>query len=305
MSILTSGLRALKGETETPNLAPRPTSLDETGLNDAFVAELIVKHLYEAGVLSLLALVDRIKLPGNLLEEQLAFLRREARVEIRGGTQAGQRYALTDRGRNMALDALMRSGYVGPAPVPLEHYEQLSRAQTVHANVTTRQSMNEAFDGVVLRQSLLDQLGAAMNSARAIFIYGPAGTGKTYITQRLARLLSDTILVPHAISIGEMVVEMFDPVLHKRVDDDQAATSSLALDSGHDPRYVRCERPVAIARNIPRSCSVTRHFALAPESPALVSSSGVPDHRERGQACATRPTRAHALLPCPHAAPGR
>ncbi|MDH3768012.1 MAG: hypothetical protein OES99_06120, partial [Gammaproteobacteria bacterium] len=42
-------------------LAPRPTSIEETGLTDAFIAELIVKHLYEGGVLSMPDLAGRIK----------------------------------------------------------------------------------------------------------------------------------------------------------------------------------------------------------------------------------------------------
>lgn len=226
-------------------LASRPATLAQTGLSDSFVAELIIKHLYEAGVADLGTLTDRIRLPATLLEQRLDFLRAEARVEIRAGQGAGHRYALTDRGRVMALDVFMRSGYVGPAPVPLEQYERVARAQTVHGNVTTRERMKDAFAGVVLKPGLLDQLGAAMNSGRAIFIYGPAGTGKTYITQRLARLLSDTILVPFAISIGETVVEMFDPVLHKVVEGGDAP--GLSLDRGYDARFAMCSRPVAIA----------------------------------------------------------
>lgn len=228
-------------------IAPRPTSLAECGLTDAFVAELIVKHLYEAGVADLRTLAARIRLPGTLLEERLDFLRREARVEIRAATTADRRYALTDGGRVMALDALMRSGYVGPAPVPLEQYLAVSRAQTVHANATTDARMRRVFDNVVLEPGLLDKLGAAMNSGRAIFIYGPAGTGKTYITQRLAGLLSDTILIPYAVAVDEIVVEMFDPVLHKIAKPQPDGIEALTLSSGHDPRYACCARPVAVA----------------------------------------------------------
>ncbi len=34
---------------------------------------------------------------------------------------------------------------------------------------------------------LRDRLGAALNSGRALFLYGPAGTGKTLIANRLQR----------------------------------------------------------------------------------------------------------------------
>ena len=83
-----------------------------------------------------------------------------------------------------------------------------------------------------------------MNSGRAVFIYGPAGTGKTYVTHRLARLFRDVVLIPHAIAVDETIVQVFDPLLHKavRVGDRQ----NIMLQHGHDARYVACERPVIV-----------------------------------------------------------
>ena len=105
--------------------------------------------------------------------------------------------------------------------------------------------MRGAFEDVVLDGKLLDQLGPALNSGRAIFLYGPAGTGKTYISQRLCRLFYNPTLIPHAIAIGDAVVQLFDPLVHKQmwqmpVDD------GLTLERGHDPRFIICERPVVI-----------------------------------------------------------
>jgi len=39
--------------------------------------------------------------------------------------------------------------------------------------------MNRAFHDIVIDQELVDRLGASMNSGRAIFLYGAAGTGKS------------------------------------------------------------------------------------------------------------------------------
>src|SRR3546814_5737902 len=61
----------------------------------------------------------------------------------------------------------------------------------------------------------LDQLGVALNSGRAIMLYGPAGTGKTYISARLARLFSEAIWVPYAIAVNDAVVEIYDPQIHR------------------------------------------------------------------------------------------
>jgi predicted ATPase with chaperone activity len=240
-------------------LAPRPVNLDQTGLSEPFVADLIGKHLLDGGVLSLLDLSYRLALSGPIVERVLNFMRKEARIEIRGSSSQGNtstsgignntsgdlRYALTDLGRNAAHDAMTRGGYIGPAPVPLDKYVEVANAQTVHGQRVSHDALTEAFAGTIIRQDLLDRIGPAMNSGRAVFIYGPAGTGKTYITQKLIRLFPDETLIPYAIAVNEIVIEMFDPVLHKQTDPDNGG-SNLLLEQGHDPRFVNCKRPVII-----------------------------------------------------------
>ena len=115
-------------------LAPRPQSLEATGLNERFLADLLAKHLHIAGTLTLAELSNRVALSGPIVEQVLNFMRREARVEIKPRAQGRGTlpYALTEHGRNTALDAFMRSGYLGPAPVPLNHYVKIANAQSVH-----------------------------------------------------------------------------------------------------------------------------------------------------------------------------
>jgi hypothetical protein len=229
-------------------LAPRPRTLADTGLSVTFVADLVAKHFLEAGTLTLPELASRLALSGRVLETVLSFLRSEAKIQLLGNPEGNGafRFALTDRGRVAATDARMRDAYTGPAPVPLKDYTAVVRAQTVHDRAVTRDAMHAAFDDLVLGKGILDQLGPALNSGRAIFIYGPAGTGKTFITQRLARLFYSDVLVPHAIAINEATIAVFDPLLH-RVIKPAAQSSELLLEDGHDPRYARCERPVLIS----------------------------------------------------------
>jgi hypothetical protein len=226
-------------------LSPRPRVLQETGLSELFIADLLAKHLQAGGVLTLVELVRRVALAGPILEKILAFMKREGLIEIRSQVEknAGLRYALTDKGRSAALEASMRSGYVGPAPVPLADYARVVRAKSVHKRNVTRADVEQLFDGIVIKEDLVDQLGQSMNSGRSIFIYGPAGTGKTFISQRLAQLFHDLTLIPYAILVDKTVVTIFDPMLHKavRIEDESKA---LMLEHGHDPRFVSCERPV-------------------------------------------------------------
>lgn len=227
-------------------IAPRPRQVAETGLSTAFLADLVAKHLYWGGVLDQQQLVERTALAWPVVESLLTFLRTAACVEVRGGQEGSPllRYALTERGRNQALDALLKSGYVGPAPVPTDLYSRVVREQSVHGAAITRQTLSAAFDGVVIRASVLDQLGPAMHSGRPIFIYGPPGTGKSYIGQKLAALLGGPVLIPYAVAVGDYVVQFFDPALHHPVDG--AGQPGLMLEEGYDPRFVLCQRPAVI-----------------------------------------------------------
>jgi predicted ATPase with chaperone activity len=228
-------------------LAPRPKRLEETGLSMTFVSDLIAKHILDRGTLSLAELARGLMLAGAILETVLEFMRREALIEVRPNRaeHPGLHYALTDRGRCAALDAMLRNGYVGPAPVPLKHYASIARAQSVHKQTITRDKMNRVFDDIVLDESLLTRIGPSLNSGRAIFLYGPAGTGKTFISQRLTRLFSDPTLIPYAIAVDENVVQMFDPLVHKVIKL-KTQSDDYQLDNGHDPRYQLCKRPAVI-----------------------------------------------------------
>ncbi|QEY64032.1 AAA family ATPase [Metapseudomonas lalkuanensis] len=227
-------------------LAPLPRNVRETGLAENFLGDLVCKHLHDAGVLDLPKLVERLALTGAVLEEILSFLRKDGRIEVLGQT-GGQalRYGLTERGRSAARDALARSGYIGAAPFPVSTYRSLLKLQTIHHGRITAREMRSAFQGVVLADAMLDQLGVAMNSGRAIMIYGPAGTGKTYISSRLIRLFDEAIWVPYAIAINEAVVEIYDPQVHHLLEDN-AQPNKLLLDEGIDRRLVCCKRPILI-----------------------------------------------------------
>jgi hypothetical protein len=235
-------------------LAPRPITIAATGLSETFLADLIAKHFFNGGVLTIAELSERIALSGPIVEAVLNIMRKEARIEILGsdkkaaqsdGPAASLRYTLTDRGQRSALDAIARGGYIGPAPIPLDKYVEVTNAQTIHAYNINRATVAEAFSQTIIREELLDQLGPALTSGRAIFVYGPAGTGKTYITQKLSQLFPDSTLVPHAIAIGETVIEVFDPVIH-RLASLKSPQPALMLERGYDPRFACCRRPVLI-----------------------------------------------------------
>jgi predicted ATPase with chaperone activity len=232
------------GMARLKKLAPRPKCLEDTGLSRELLIDLIAKHLLDRGTLSLGELAGFMRLPGVIVETLLGFMRTEAMIEVRPGRmdEPGLNYTLTDRGRATALDAMMRGGYIGPAPVNLAHYSIVVKAQSIHKQAVSRDAMHTAFQNVVIEQSMLDRLGASMNSGRAIFLYGGAGTGKTYVSQRLAKLFPDLTLIPHAVAVGNSVIQLFDPLIHTVLDEDHVVDAH-ALDRGHDRRFYVCQRP--------------------------------------------------------------
>lgn len=241
-----SAAGAASAEDGVPRIR-RPGSIADTGLGELYLADLVSKHLSESGVLDLRELSGRLALSGSLLEEILAFLRTEGRVEVRGTSpDSGMlRFGLTDRGRAGALEAFGRDGYAGPAPVPLDQYARTVAGQALSARSVNRGSIHSAFADTVIRPALLDQLGPALHSDRAMFIYGPAGTGKSFIARRLARLLEGEVLIPHAILVADKAVRCYDPGVHEALEV-ETSRPSIQLEPGHDPRYLRCRRPVVI-----------------------------------------------------------
>jgi len=232
----------------TSDRVSRPKQLIDTGLTQPYVADLLSKHLVQSGSLSLSQLSQRLALPGRIVEEVVHFLRHEARVEVLG-TQSDDgelRYGLTDRGRVLAAAAFDSSGYVGAAPVPLADYIKLVRAQSVHDRSVNATDMRQAFKDVVLSDDLLDRLGPSLNSGRSIFIYGPAGTGKTYITQRFLRVFNEGVFIPKAILINDTALSLYDPVIHKSIGQRTSVDGSIAIANAHDDRYVLCERPAIV-----------------------------------------------------------
>ncbi|GBG13149.1 uncharacterized protein NMK_0687 [Novimethylophilus kurashikiensis] len=240
---------ALKIERRASQMPQQPRTIEETGLSFRFLVELLTKELYLRGQMRLLDLVDYARLPVTVLEPLLSFMRSERMCEAvrSGGAETSISYNLTDLGRDRAEEFLQKSQYVGPAPVSLHDYVEQVHKQSVATMGVTRDKLAQAFSGIVINEGILKQFGAAMNSGRAIFVYGPAGSGKTFMAEHLAGLLSGNVAVPHAIVIDNEVIQVFDPLIHQPILPPTNGNSlGLELDRrrSSDDRWVMCHRPV-------------------------------------------------------------
>jgi predicted ATPase with chaperone activity len=242
-------------KTVSVSLPPAPRTPAETGLPFLFLIELVTKVLSVRGQMLSVELAAHLKLNVGVLDALIVFMRAEKLCEVvrRGGsgTDADLTYNLTDLGRAKANEFMTRNAYAGQAPVTLEAYCDQVQAQSVADMRVVRADMACEFDDVVINPLVLDQLGAAMNSRRAIFIHGPAGSGKTYLAERLAGLLKGAILVPYAVLVDGEVVQMYDSLVHKSVTGAAAlaaAEPNAPFDRGQsvDARWVRAARPAVL-----------------------------------------------------------
>ena len=224
-----------------------PRTPDETDLPFLFLVELAAKVLFMRGQMRLIELSAHLKLSIGVIDPLIGFLRTEKLCEInrRGasGTDADLTYNLTDLGRARASEFLSRSAYAGPAPVTLAAYYAQVTAQSVAQMSITREEMAAEFSDIVVSHVVLEQMGAAMNSGRAMFIHGPAGSGKTYIAERMAGLLRGNISVPHAILVDGEVVQVYDAMMHKLATEAVDKTPTLDIRMPLDNRWVRVKRP--------------------------------------------------------------
>jgi DNA-binding PadR family transcriptional regulator len=228
-------------------LPQQPYTIEETGLSFQFLMELLTKTLFLRGQLRLFDLAQHSKLSVGVLEPLLAFMRTERLCEVTRSseTETATIYTLTELGRLRAQDFLQKSQYAGPAPVSLGAYIKQVHQQSISTMRVTRDKLAEAFSGLIIKQGILKQFGAAMNSGRAIFIYGPAGSGKTFIAEHLVGLLSDDVAIPHAIAVDNEVIQIFDPLAHTPVlPITEAGVPELDRRKTCDNRWVLCHRPV-------------------------------------------------------------
>jgi DNA-binding MarR family transcriptional regulator len=153
--------------------------------------------------------------------------------------------SLTDAGRARAMQYIQQNAYAGPAPVTLEAYTAQVMRQSVAGVHITYADIQAELGDLVVDPAVLEKLGAAMNSGRAIFVHGPAGSGKTYLAERLHGLLKGTVLIPHAIMVDREVLPFYDNLVHEAVDEIEAAPG-LERKPATDGRWIRVKRPTVM-----------------------------------------------------------
>jgi len=234
---------------------PAPRSIEETELNQGFLADLVLKTFYFVGYLTGYEVAEAIKLPfKNITDRTLDLLKRDRFIEVRGSAggayaEAAYEYTITGKGSERAREILERSQYAGAAPVSLEQYRNAIRKQALQTVQIGPAQIQQALSHLVLNERLMNQVGPAVNSGRSIFLFGHPGNGKTTIADAIGfMILQDEMYIPYAVEVEGQIIKVFDPVSHRLVPNEGGGQFGSLGDSQRlDRRWARIRRPVIAA----------------------------------------------------------
>ncbi|MGD0630654.1 MAG: hypothetical protein ABR987_15080 [Terracidiphilus sp.] len=221
-----------------PKVGPthRPKSLATLDVRQSVLEDIALKTLYLSGALSVLELAEKMRLSYEVVDALFCQLRLEQLCLVTGMTGHVHQIAITAHGRTRAMELLAHNHYSGAAPVAFESYTEQTRKQSVKKTDVHAPDVHRAFAHLVIDDDTLRKFGTALNSGSSVFLWGPAGTGKTTMAETLSRVLAqDEIWIPYAIEVDGQIITVYDPSIHKRVEEHEP--------EDRDARWVLCQRP--------------------------------------------------------------
>lgn len=229
---------------------PAMRNIEDTGLNVGILTDLAIKTIYYAGYINAQEVANRMKLPyTGVVDKLLDMMKREKWIEVRGQggiSEASFEYMISEKGAAKAREVLERSLYAGPCPVTLPQYIYAMKAQARVKTYVTRETIQKLLEGLTFNLEVMDRIGPAVNSGKAVFMHGPPGNGKTTLASRVGRaVLGEDIWIPYAIDIDGQIIRLYDNVNHE-VLEHASDSNERAGQTGvrRDPRWVRIRRPM-------------------------------------------------------------
>jgi hypothetical protein len=205
-------------KSNNPFVPKTPANLTETGLSRAFVTDMILRAVYNRGRATGSEIARDLRLSYEVISSLLAEMRQGDLIDIVGQAGLGDinyEYVLRPpRGPRAVEDALKKTEYSGPAPVPFNAYVEAVKAQTVKNITVTRRTIRQAFSDLVISDAVLNEIGPAVNSGSSIFFFGYPGNGKSSVAERITRLMGDAIYIPYAIEVDGQIIKIFDQMVN-------------------------------------------------------------------------------------------
>lgn len=219
-----------------PGPTNRPNSLSALDVRQGVLEDIALKTLYLSGSLSVLELAEKMCLGYEVVDGLFSQLRQEQFCLVTGMTGHVHQIAITASGRMRATELLTHCHYAGAAPVAFESYTEQTRKQSAKKVDVRAADVHRAFAHLVMDNETLRKLGTALNSGSSVFLWGPAGTGKTTMAETLSKVLADdAVWIPYAVEVDGSIITVYDPSIHKRLPELEP--------EDRDARWVLCQRP--------------------------------------------------------------
>ena len=231
-----------------------PVDIAATRIHENDLLGLLMKLIYTGHLETMRHFVDAIKLPYQVVDDLVRkavdrqLLRSLGSRDMFSLTDTS--YAVTEEGRRYTQDELQQCRYAGPAPVSLEEFIEVINLQKITNEAVTYDRLRHAFGDLVVDDQIVEKCGPALNSGRAMLLYGPPGNGKTSVALSFTSLFNDVIYVPYAIMVEGQIIRMYDPSYHTLRPTELAnedLNPVLIRREEYDGRWVPCQRPFIVA----------------------------------------------------------
>jgi len=237
-----------------PYLPRPPAKWEDLGLPIQFLFDLILRTIYNRGQLAGAELAQDLRVPFNAIGLVLQMMRKQNLIDIvaqkgSGGDAAFVYEIKPPKGTQAVHEAIGKTAYIGPVPVPFTDYVESVLGQSIKKLIVTRLSIQRAFEDLIITEDVFNEIGPAMNSGASIFFFGFPGNGKTSIAERITRLMGDLIYIPHAVEANGQIIKIFDPTQHTEAKAEQefeGAEGVFLKPAPHDARFVRVKRPTIV-----------------------------------------------------------
>lgn len=231
-----------------------PLDIPSSGIDELELMSLMMKLIYMGRLETCRQFIDAIKLPYPIVSVlvQMAIDRKLLRAlgSRESDSPLDLGYAFTDEGKRYTLDALEQLRYVGPAPVAVDEFTYRVNLQKLTNELITFDRIKRSLGDLSFDKRIIEQCGPAINSGRAMLLYGPPGNGKTSVAHALGSVFADVIYVPYAVSVEGQIIRFFDPSIHVPIHRPENAGEDVSVSfvrsAELDMRWVPCRRPFVV-----------------------------------------------------------
>ncbi|HEX4320114.1 MAG TPA: hypothetical protein VHZ52_04375 [Acidobacteriaceae bacterium] len=230
-----------------------PRDLASTKIDPTELMGMLMKVIYTDHLETVRQFIDAIKLPYNIVVELLRMSIDRHLLHTLGARASSNpldmTYAFTEGGKRWVIDALNQLRYSGPAPVTLDEFNHQVNLQKITNELITFDRIRGAIGELTFEERIIEQSGPALNSGRAMLLYGPPGNGKTSVALSFASVFTDVIYVPYAVFVEGQIMRVYDPSLHIQLnspDANQDGSLSFVRREEYDSRWIPIRRPFVV-----------------------------------------------------------